>query len=430
MDEQCHPTQVTEIPGDIVPTWVPPEFNLQRDPQLPFAAQADSALRAPAALALAAAPPNFYRSAKWSPDGSCALTADESITCRIHRLKATDGVTSLDTTCTLPQPAPILDGVWYPGASIQSPETFCFVASVRNCPVKLLDASSGRLRASYRIVDHRERFVAPHSMAFDPTMTKLYCGCVDFIEIFDLQQPGDGVRLATTPSKKSRDGLKGIISAISFCSDYSGLYAAATYSTTPNAIALFDPEVGESGDVRPGGVTQLLFHPTQPHILFAASRRSPVVQVWDLRNPLCVAAELDRWTSEGKLTNQRLKFDVDLGGSGLQLAGWLSIFDVSNGLSFNTEPVLKFRAHNDAIGSVSFHPIQSLALTVSGSRHFDVTSPALPPSRPASTTDMTSDSGSDSSLDEELENNGIIVHDPTIKLWNFSPQSTIPHSPK
>ncbi|KAF8315783.1 uncharacterized protein EI90DRAFT_3087393 [Cantharellus anzutake] len=246
-------------------------------------------------------------------------------------------------------------------------------------------------------------------MAFDPTMTKLYCGC----------QPGDGVRLATTPSKKSRDGLKGIISAISFCSDYSGLYAAATYSTTPNAIALFDPEVGESGDVRQGGVTQLLFHPTQPHILFA-SRRSPVVQ-------------LDRWTSEGKLTNQRLKSDVDLGGKWLAAgdeAGWLSIFDVSNGLSFNTEPVLKFRAHNDAIGSVSFHPIQSLALTVSGSRHFDVTSPALPPSRPASTTDMTSDSGSDSGLDEELENNGIIVHDPTIKLWNFSPQSTIPQSPR
>lgn len=39
--------------------------------------------------------------------------------------------------------------------------------------------------------------------------TRLYCGFEDAIEIFDVQRPGEGERLSTTPSKKSKDGLKG-----------------------------------------------------------------------------------------------------------------------------------------------------------------------------------------------------------------------------
>jgi hypothetical protein len=90
------------------------------------------------------------------------------------------------------QPAPILDFIWYPTATPLDPASFCFVASVRECPVKLLDALDGRvrflisyllsqvylynimqLRASYRIVDHRERQIAPHSLVFNLTAQKL-----------------------------------------------------------------------------------------------------------------------------------------------------------------------------------------------------------------------------------------------------------------
>lgn len=41
------------------------------------------------------------------------------------------------------------------------------------------------------------------------TRRRLYCGFEDAIEVFDINCPGEGIRLATTPSKKSRDGLKG-----------------------------------------------------------------------------------------------------------------------------------------------------------------------------------------------------------------------------
>ena len=43
------------------------------------------------------------------------------------------------------QPAPVLDFTWYPGASITNPALYCLVASVRESPVKLLDATSGKV---------------------------------------------------------------------------------------------------------------------------------------------------------------------------------------------------------------------------------------------------------------------------------------------
>ena len=40
---------------------------------------------------------------------------------------------------------------------------------------------------------------------------RIYCGFEDAIEVFDVHYPGEGMRLHTTPSKKSKDGLKGTI---------------------------------------------------------------------------------------------------------------------------------------------------------------------------------------------------------------------------
>ncbi|KAF8834941.1 hypothetical protein BDN67DRAFT_1005979 [Paxillus ammoniavirescens] len=114
---------------------------------------------------------------------------------------------SLTYAETFAQPAPIADFIWYPGASRHTLSSYCFVATVGECPVKLLDGRDGRLRASYPIVDHRD-------VAFNLTADKLYCGFEDAIEIFDVQKPGEGDRLQTTPSKKSKDGLKGGVSGL------------------------------------------------------------------------------------------------------------------------------------------------------------------------------------------------------------------------
>lgn len=48
-------------------------------------------------------------------------------------------------TRVFPRAAPILDFVWYPRATPRDASSFCFVASVRESPVQLLDASDGRV---------------------------------------------------------------------------------------------------------------------------------------------------------------------------------------------------------------------------------------------------------------------------------------------
>ena len=76
----------------------------------------------------------------------------------------------------------------------------------------------------------------------------------------------------------------------------------------------------------------------------------------------------------------------------------------------------KANALTDAVGSVSFHAIQSLALTVSGSRHFGAADQG---------GHSEGDSADVSSVGEEDEEQeeaeaGFAAYDYTFKLWDFS----------
>ncbi|KAH9006272.1 WD40 repeat-like protein [Lactarius hatsudake] len=383
---------------DIV--WKPPVFRISRQPTLVHKA---------CLLPDTHFTENFARSAKWCPDGSLALAH-----CENRTLQYLD-ITQELSNSTLPQPgivppfdppkirifpqaAPILDFIWYPRATPCDASSFCFIASVRESPVRLLDASDGRLRASYKIVDHRERQIAPSSLAFNVTADKLYCGFEDAIEVFDLSCPGTGTRLATTPSKKSRDGLKGIISALAFCpvNDPSyRLFAAGSLSpssSNSSNIALFDEgtggkPIGWIGNIK-ASVTQLAFNPMKPHILYASFRRRDEICAWDLRGDTVTPLQTFRRGDGRGQTNQKMKFDIDLGGNLLGVGGQngkISVFELAGELtesaeevgaevalpSMNVVPALEYHAHDDAVGSVAFHPLHPLLLAVSGSRHFD-----------------------------------------------------------
>lgn len=129
--------------------------------------------------------------------------------------------------------------------------------------------------------------------------------------------------------------------------------------------------------VKPGGVTQLHFHPGQPHIIFAASRRSGYIQKWDLRNPsVPLEHAMFRGAHKTSGTNQRMNFDVDLGGQFLAAgnevssssvtlrqydplmvrswatqSGSVSLFNASPA-SETTDACLAFQAHDGAFQSV------------------------------------------------------------------------------
>ena len=67
------------------------------------------------------------------------------------------------------------------------------------------------------ILPHRSRFCSISYVTFFIIFhPRLYCGFEDAIELFDLSRPGEGTRLYTTPSKKSKDGLKGKIIILAY----------------------------------------------------------------------------------------------------------------------------------------------------------------------------------------------------------------------
>ncbi|KAJ2912981.1 hypothetical protein MD484_g7446, partial [Candolleomyces efflorescens] len=327
--------------------------------------------------------------------------------------------------------------------------------------------STGKLRASYRIVDHRERQIAPHSLAFTSNGQRLYCGFEDAIEVFDVGYPGEGTRLHTTPSKKSKDGLKGIISALAFSNYHSTtdelLFAAGSLTPVSGNIALFSGD-GEKGPLMfvgggpRAGVTQLQFNHYRPYMLYAAYRgnASGLVYSWDIRSriddPLVIydsrpesdalqgVIEAEHPTSSNWAKNQKLRFDVDIRGRYLGSGNWageVTLFDVETveaTLTQNADsmdggyeedlttltvpPTLRFNGHQDTVASVAFQPWRAELLTVSGSRHFDL-------------------DDEDSSEDEDLVEDGLgqafgegvvkrnkkgpTVLDNSIKLWNMAP---------
>ncbi|KAH9886664.1 WD40-repeat-containing domain protein [Cubamyces lactineus] len=457
---------------DSYPAWSPPTYDVNNPPKEVHSYQFNEEEAADSSV--------FARMAKWSPDGSTALAQCEDRTFRFLQLPeellgiAVDSTLSSSLPRSLTQSAPILDYAWYPCASARDRASFCFVASVRDCPVKLLDASDGRLRASYRIVDHRERQVAPHSLAFNPGANRLYCGFEDAIEVFDIHCPGEGTRLHTTPSKKSRDGLKGIISALSFAPDMSSaLYAAGSLSpSAPSSsnIALFSEDTGEvpvmfvgaEGSQNGAGygvrasVSQLMFNPGRPYLLYASFRRMDSIFCWDLRADVSRPIEIFGRKPQpisGKerkaATNQRLRFDIDYGGRWLSVGnqdGGISVFDLAAqpdtapgenaprpGSTPRTTPIMQFDGHRDAVGSVAFHPIRPLLLSVSGSRNFDTSSGDVSESSSSNSDDELVEVADIGASSEKLRRPSPVTIsrkrpqpvalDASVKLWDFGPRS-------
>ncbi|GAA5834059.1 hypothetical protein JCM11251_003606 [Rhodosporidiobolus azoricus] len=389
----------------------------------------------PKCIAGAAAPDHskrhgdaFFRDVDVCPDGSCLLATGD------------DRSLSLFTTPSIPsEPSPasvgpywthlpsdaLLSTAWYPGASSSDPAMFAFAAAVKDHPVTLLDGFSRTVRASYPIVDHVERFVAPHSMDFSPDGTSLYCGFDNAIEIFDVSAPGAaGTRLSTTPTRSSKSGQKGIISALAFSAgstSTSPFLAAGSFGGT---VGLYDPASPTPMfdllyPTQRGGVTQLLFNPFSPHLLFVASRQSSSLDVFDLRNTKSIV-------SHGKMkrsarTNQRMRFSIDPTGTWLAAGdqnGDVSIFSAQP-LPDQLEPVTTFSLSNEPLGATVFHPSLPVLITCSGTRHFKQRRKQQRRGPDKESSDETSSSSeSDDGEDDNRENEG--KRKPSLQFWELS----------
>lgn len=352
---------------------------------------------------------NFWRKAKWSPDASLILAQSESHRVSIIRLnddQSLDGTEprlSLELKRLFKAPSPLLDVVWYPipayglkEASCKdqaqsqvdveeqsSPEyttSWCYAQSSRDMPIKLVDSTDGSIKASYAIMDHVERFVSPHSLAFSLDQTRLYCGEWSQLSVYPLADPGLNrhSRLPLVHSRSaSGEGQRGFVSALSVApgliesTDEYAVTETVAIGTFAGSVGLYqiDPALLApplehnarsstrhltyssaciAGWTEPAGsgIHQLSFHPLAPHILFVSSRRSGFINVYDTRYLIGGARKLDfREKSSPALiaklprgaesTHQRLWYDVDWAGRWLAAGdeeGHVSVWRIDRGL--------------------------------------------------------------------------------------------------
>ncbi|SAL95021.1 hypothetical protein [Absidia glauca] len=354
---------------------------------------------------------NFFKSCQWSPDGTCLLTNSEDRIIRVFDIPSS----IYDPSCTpsldlvpslcIQEGESICDLAWFPSMNSQDPSTCCFLSSVRDHPVRLWDATTGKVRASYCVVNHREQFIGPNVLKFNLDGTKIYCGYENMIEIFHVHAPGNNTstKISTTPNRKSRKGQKGIVSCLDFNPDQSGMYAAGSYS---NSIGIYDERTDELclklTGMKGNGITQVKFS-LDGHLLYSASRQSNSILCWDVRQSGNILYDLHR---KGK-TNQRITFDLDPTGSVLitgEQDGSVLTYDTTTMETedVETKPRLlsSWQAHQDIVSGATFNPLYpSVMASCSGQRKF--------------TADLSSDDDTSHSTD---------IIDNSLKVWQLPGQ--------
>ncbi|CAG8638688.1 10597_t:CDS:10, partial [Cetraspora pellucida] len=303
---------------------------------------------------------NFFKTAKWSPDGTCILTSSNDNILRVFNLPFNifDANEEQDMVPAIYSHSgeSVYECCWYPQMSSQDPSTCFFLASSREHPVHLWDAYTGKLKYSFTIINHREQVIGPNSLTFN------------------LDGSSDGEEYPTTPTRKSKEGQKGVISCLAFNPDRSSLYAAGSYS---QSIGLYDEYNNEllfllRGTLNEpiGGITQVQFSPSG-HYLFSTSRRNNSICCWDIRNSGEILYRLQR---QGD-TNQKLSFDIDYSGRFLitgDQEGNIITYDLADPDDDGVpRQVLKMVGHKDTVSAATFHPYSPLIASCSGQRKFD-----------------------------------------------------------
>jgi WD40 repeat protein len=76
-------------------------------------------------------------------------------------------------------------------------------------PVKIWDACTGQLRASYRAYDDADEITAAASVAFSPDGSQLVAGYNKALRVFDVTRPGRECRKIATYRKRQEGSMAG-----------------------------------------------------------------------------------------------------------------------------------------------------------------------------------------------------------------------------
>jgi WD40 repeat protein len=301
-------------------------------------------------------PNNFVKSVRFAPDGTQVLVTSDDRAARLYASADRRLCARLQVDCG----DAIYDSAWHPSAH---PGARCFVTSARDHPLRLWDADSRALRASYVPLDNAFEPTAAVSCAFSDTGAQLFAGFANRVCIFDVAAPTAAPRDITTYHRKFRPhGVAGIVSAFAI---RGAVYAIGAYGggiglldqrSDADAMALFNC-------AHAGGITQLQFSPNGLY-MFSGARKDAHLICWDLRTqtPLC------RFRRHCD-TNQRLQFDVSPSGEFLLTpsGNQLDVYDLVRGDLVAPAPCAT-RRFASAVNSVSMHPEHAVVAVGTGER--------------------------------------------------------------
>ncbi|KAJ1934268.1 hypothetical protein EC988_008859 [Linderina pennispora] len=234
---------------------------------------------------------------------------------------------------------------------------------------------------------------------FSPDGSRIYAGYQRSIGVFDTQRAGLPISLdSTSPTRRSKDGVRGIISCLAFsptsqvlaCGSFSGQISLRSADSTTASVWPVPAEYAGQG------VAHLQWSPNGM-LLWAAPRQSRHIVAWDVRDLRGPYAVVERPAT----TQQRMAFDFDSMGRFLvagQMDGSLAFHDICGLDSAEDRDVARVPAHDDLVAGVACHPHYALLATAAGQRRF-------------------SDYG-----DDEPVAAGRSMCSPSLKLWSLGAQ--------
>ena len=144
---------------------------------------------------------------------------------------------------------------WYPHMNSSDPSTCALLCASRDQPIHLIDAYTSAIRASYRPYNGMDEMESPTVVTFSPDGGRIFAAGFRTdrtLHVFRTELPGresDVLRLGKT--RRSKDGQKGMISAVAF-PQYHGKADGSVGGATGNPF--HNPSIFAVGCYSPGSI--------------------------------------------------------------------------------------------------------------------------------------------------------------------------------